>query len=388
MNNILAIGKSCCGCMACAQVCPKNCIKFVPDKEGFLYPQVDSSLCIDCGLCSKRCPVMSEPQRNKNPKVYAAKINDTNLSYKSSSGGIFPLIAKNILSKGGSVFGCAYDENMVARHIEITDESQLYRLQNSKYVQSDMEGVYTKVKAALDSGKYVLFSGTGCQIGGLHTFLNKKYDRLFTVDIVCHGVPSPALFEKYIDWKGKQMGGKLTEYSFRSKEKCGWNIYYKATNDKRSKSQDGIFDPYYNAFLKCRIFRESCYECKYANSERASDITLGDFWGIEISNPEFYDLNGVSVVLVNTDAGKKMWEDLSDSIKCIPSTLETAAKMNENLVRATPRPDCRDTIYDGFDVDTENYFSVKLKPPFQLKKRIKMLVPISVKGKIKHMLGK
>lgn len=387
MNNILSVGKSCCGCMACAQVCPKNCIKFVPNKEGFKYPQIDSSVCIDCGLCTKRCPVMTEPQRYDNSTVYAAKIHDTKLSANSSSGGIFPLLAKNVLANGGSVFGCAYDENMVARHIEITSENELHKLQNSKYVQSDLEGIYTKAKSALESGRLVLFSGTGCQIAGLQTFLNKKYDNLFTVDIICHGVPSPALFEKYLEWKGRELGGKLTEYSFRSKEKHGWNIYHKAANGKKSEFKNGIFDPYYYAFSKGKILRENCYECRYAKSERVSDMTLGDFWGIEMSNPEFYDLNGVSVVLVNNEKGKKMWDEISDKVEFIPSTYAVAAKMNQNLVKVPARPACRDTIYEGFDTN-ENYFTTTLKPPFQFKKRVKMIVPISVKGKIKHMLGR
>lgn len=355
----MKVGKDCCGCGACEQLCPKNCITFEYDSEGFLYPQVNADLCTDCGLCAKRCPITSDVKRGKNPEVYAAKYTDRDTVFNSTSGGIFISLALNVLEKGGIVFGCAYDENLVANHIAVESKDELYRLQSSKYVQSETRGIFAKVKKELENGREVLFSGTGCQAAGLKAFLNKDYPNLLIADIVCHGVPSPKLFAKYVDFMGKKLGGKLTEYNFRSKEKRGWDLYYKASNDKKSKSDYGFFDAYYNAFLTCKTYRESCYSCKFANSERAGDITLADYWGIQKIHPEFFDNNGVSLVLVNSERGRKAWEEISGNVKAIPSTIEKAAVQNINLVAPSKRPSCRDSIYDGIDGDFDLYVKTK-----------------------------
>lgn len=388
MNNILPLGKDCCGCNACEQICPKKCITFKYDNEGFSYPEIDETSCVNCGACIKHCPILSDAERGENPDVYAAKLNDRATAFKSTSGGVFVPLAESILKKNGVVFGCAYDENLVARHIAITDINDLIKLQCSKYVQSDTSGIYSQVKKALTEDRYVLFSGTGCQVAGLKTFLGKDYPKLFTVDIVCHGVPSGKLFSRYLEYLGGKMGGKITSYSFRSKEKKGWDLYYKVTTKTKSKSGYGFFDPYYNAFLNCKIYRESCYSCKFANSTRPSEITLADFWGIEKINPDFYDKNGVSLVLVNNKKGTELWNEIVDCLTYLPSTVEKAVEMNGNLAAPSKRPACRDNIYDGLDGDINKYVAEKLKMDSTMKKRIKMLVPVSVKGKIKHILKK
>lgn len=384
----MKVGKDCCGCNACEQLCPKKCITFEYDSEGFLYPQVNADLCTDCGLCAGRCPITSDVERGKNPEVYAAKYTDRDTVFNSTSGGIFILLALNVLEKGGVVFGCAYDENLVAKHIAVESKDELYRLQSSKYVQSDTRGIYTLVKKELENGREVLFSGTGCQAGGLKAFLNKDYPNLLIVDIVCHGVPSPKLFEKYLDYMGKKLGGKVREYNFRSKEKRGWDLYYKASSDKKSKSDYGFFDAYYNAFLNCKTYRESCYNCKFANSERAGDITLADYWGIQKMHPEFFDSNGVSLVLVNNERGRKAWAEISGNVKAIPSTLEKAAVMNGNLVAPSKRPSCRDSIYDGMDGDFDLYVKTKLKFKINPKTKIKKMIPVLFKQKILKLVRK
>lgn len=388
MNNILSLGKNCCGCNACEQVCPTNCIKFDYDNEGFLYPTVDESKCISCGKCVKHCPILSDVKCNSNPDVYAAKYIDKKVVIKSSSGGVFMPLAKKFVDNGGVVFGCAFDENLVARHIAVEKAEDLYKLQSSKYVQSDIRGIYSQVKTALTQNKPTLFSGTGCQVAGLMSFLGKEYDNLFTIDIVCHGTPSPKLFEYYTDWLGKKLGGKLIEYNFRSKEKHGWDKYFKASTADKSITKYGLFDPYYSAFMKCTTYRESCYNCKYANAERVGDISLADFWGIEKFDPKFYDKNGVSLILVNSERGKKEWIELSKQLDYIPSTLELAKEYNKNLSSPSKRPKERDNIFDGFDSDFDTYAKTKLKIGSTWKKRIKMLIPISLKGKIKRMLSK
>lgn len=380
MNNIMPLGKSCCGCSGCEQICPKNCISMKPDSEGFLYPEVDESICIECGICIKHCPILTDVSRCNIPKVYAAKYKDRGSTFKSTSGGLFIPIAKSVLSMGGVVFGCAYDENLVAKHIKVETEDELYRLQSSKYVQSDTRGIYKQVKTELENGKEVLFSGTGCQAAGLRSFLGKDYGNLLITDIVCHGVPSPKLFKNYIDYMGKKLGGTLTSYNFRSKEKRGWDLYYKAENGQKSKSDYGFFDPYYSAFLYCKTYRESCYECKFANKNRVSDITLADYWGIQKFHPEFFDENGVSLVLVNTEKGKKYLEKIKDKLEIIESDYNKASVMNANLVHPSKRPSCRDSIYDGFDCGNfETYAKTKLAFKINPKTKIKKMIPLGVK---------
>lgn len=376
----MQLGKSCCACSGCEQMCPKNCISMKPDSEGFLYPEVDESICIECGICIKHCPILTDVSRCNIPKVYAAKYKDRGSTFKSTSGGLFIPIAKSVLSMGGVVFGCAYDENLVAKHIKVETEDELYRLQSSKYVQSDTRGIYKQVKTELQNGKEVLFSGTGCQAAGLRSFLGKDYGNLLITDIVCHGVPSPKLFKNYIDYMGKKLGGTLTSYNFRSKEKRGWDLYYKAENGQKSKSDYGFFDPYYSAFLYCKTYRESCYECKFANKNRVSDITLADYWGIQKFHPEFFDENGVSLVLINTEKGKKYLEKIKDKLEIIESDYNKASVMNANLVHPSKRPSCRDSIYDGFDCGNfGTYAKTKLAFKINPKTKIKKMIPLGVK---------
>lgn len=388
MNNISILGKDCCGCTACEQICPKNCISFKENNEGFMYPVVEQAACVNCGACTKHCPVLNPTPTENIPTVYAAKYRDDKTTAESTSGGIFIPIAKNTLEKDGIVYGCAYDENLIARHIAVEDEKELFKLQGSKYVQSDISGIYSRIKADLESDRYVLFSGTGCQVAGLHSFLGREYEKLTTVDIVCHGVPSPRLFARYIDYLGKKLGEPVESYNFRSKKRHGWGLFYELEWGKKSKGGSGFDDPYYNAFLNCKTYREGCYSCRFANCNRQGDITLADFWGIEYINPKFYSKNGVSLVLVNTEKGKKLWKLLDNCIDSADSTLEQAVKMNKNLSAPSSRPDCRNGIYEGFDGDFEKYVAQKLYVKPDIKRKIKAIVPVSLKGKIKHMLKK
>ena len=386
MNNILILGKSCCGCGGCKDICPKNSITFKADKEGFLYPHIDTS-CIGCGLCLKHCPVAIEAKKPEKQQVYAARLKDDKVLMKSTSGGIFSPLAMEILQKQGVIFGCGFDENMVARHIGVEKEADLEKLQGSKYVQSNTIGVFSQVKAFLDNDRYVLFSGTGCQVAGLKAFIEKDYEKLFTVDIVCHGVPSPKLFENYLCYLSGKEKAEITDYNFRSKEKKGWGLYYKYTASK-SKSANGFFDPYYYNFLTCRNYREGCYSCKYASPDRPGDITLADFWSISKEHPNFYSRKGSSAVIVNSRKGEEYWEKIKDKVDFIPSTYEQAAKLNSNLIKPSTRPKSRDNFYKGFQGDFNGYFGKKLKPPIQLKRRVKELVPQKVKTIIKKAIYK
>ncbi len=386
MDNIDQLGRLCCGCGGCADICPTHCITFSEDAEGFLYPQVDETRCVDCGACVRHCPVLQPAVSDSGSQVYAAKSKNRDQSFASTSGGLFVLLAEYVLHLGGLVFGCAYDEQLVATHICIEHRDELYKLQDSKYVQSNTLGVYKQVKDAVLQGRPVLFSGTGCQVGGLKTFLGKEYELLYTVDIICHGVPSPKLFANYIDWLGKKMGAPVRSYSFRNKEKSGWDLVRKADTGTHASYKYAFFDPYYHAFLQGQTYRESCYSCKWAGSARCGDITLGDYWGIEQAHPAFYDPNGVSLVLVNTDRGRRLWDAVSSKTDYIPSTLEKAAAMNHNLIAPTTRPACRDTIYDGYDEDFDRYVRQKLSVGPQLKTRLKRMIPKTVKARIRRFL--
>lgn len=388
MNNISILGKNCCGCTACEQICPKKCIAFKENNEGFMYPVVDEAVCVNCGACTKHCPVLNPPLAENVPDVYAAKYRDSKTTAESTSGGIFIPLAKSTLENGGIVYGCAYDENLKAKHIAVETENELFRLQGSKYVQSDISGIYSRIKADLDSNRYVLFSGTGCQVAGLRSFLGREYERLVTVDIVCHGVPSPRLFERYTDYLGKKLGEPIKSYNFRSKKRHGWGLFYELETAQKAKGGSGFDDPYYNAFLNCKTYREGCYSCRFANCNRQGDITLADFWGIEYINPKFYSKNGVSLVLVNTEKGKKLWQSLDNCIESTESTLEQAVKMNKNLSEPSSRPECRSSIYDGFDGDFEKYVNQKLYVKFDIKRKIKAVVPVALKGRIKHLIKK
>lgn len=386
LNNITKLSKDCCGCHSCEQACVKNCISLKPDAEGFLYPVVDKSTCIDCGICVKKCPVLTDVKRHDTKKIYASKIKDEKALFRSTSGGVFYELAKLILEKNGVVFGCAYDENFVAKHICIDNIEDIKKLQNSKYVQSNLQGVFSKVKGFLCDNTPVLFCGTGCQVAGLKAFLGKDYDNLYTADIVCHGVPSPKLFEKYLTYIENKTGEKVTYFNFRSKKRHGWQHYFQYDTESKSKVTYGMFDPYYNAFIKSKIIRESCYNCKFSNTTRPSDITLGDYWGIEYAHPEFYSSKGVSLVLVNSEKGLKMWQDIGDTLTYIESQLDKATPLNSNLVTPPQRPLCRDTIYNGIDDDFDKFVKTNLKFRVNPIKRVIMLFPSDLKFKIKRFI--
>lgn len=386
LNNILVLGKNCCGCGGCKDVCPKNSISFKADSEGFLYPHIDAS-CVDCGLCLKHCPIANQVEKPQLQQVYGARIKEDSLLMKSSSGGIFPELALAILRKNGVVFGCAFDEKLTAHHIAVESEKDLEKLQGSKYVQSNTLGVFSQVKKALEQDRYVLFSGTGCQVAGLKAFLKKDFEKLLTVDVVCHGVPSPKLFENYLCYLSGKEKAEITDYNFRSKDKKGWGLFYKYTG-KNIRHKDGFFDPYYYAFLKGRSYRESCYNCKFANENRQSDITLADFWSIKTEHPDFYSKKGSSAVIVNSKKGKQYFDWISERLEYVVSNFEKASKLNTNLVRPSARPESRSNFYKGFQGDLNLYFEKKLKPPFQLKRRIKSIVPEKVKIAVRKALHK
>ncbi len=340
----------CCGCTACVNSCPQHCIEMKADAEGFAYPKVDTEKCIQCGLCTKACPMTKEKDENSSQtKAFAIYAKEDEIREKSSSGGVFSLMAKEILSEGGCVFGCTFDSKFRAKHIMIEDASMLKCLQGSKYVQSDLSDSYKKVKSLLEDGRKVLFAGTSCQTEGLRTFLSKSYDTLFMVDIVCHGAPSPKVWEQYMKYQEEVHQAAICDVSFRDK-KNGWKDYriklgFENGKTYLSRSWD---DSYMKMFIKNYISRPSCYSCKFRTWHRDSDITLGDFWGIEHVLPEWNDDKGISLVMVHSKKGAAMLQRLSGKVEQREVCKEDAVKENQSVIAPNVVPKERAKFFECF----------------------------------------
>lgn len=309
--------KDCCGCGACYQICPKKCITLKSDKEGFLYPKIDKEKCINCGLCEKVCPIANAEKKSENVlSSYVAYSPDNEIRKKSSSGGMFTLFANEILKKGGVVYGAAFDDKFLVHHIGIENKNELYKLQGSKYLQSRTENTYKEVKANLDNGRYVLYTGTACQISGLKTFLRKDYEKLYTVDVLCHGVPSPKVWEKFLVDQEKNHGADVIRTFFRNKD-TGWKTYALRLEFSNLSAYEQVFtkDMFMQMFLRNICLRPSCHECKFKSLERDSDITIGDAWGIENHSPELDDNNGTSVAFIHSENGKELFESIRSEIE-------------------------------------------------------------------------
>ena len=342
----------CCGCTACVAVCPKQCIRLVEDEEGFLYPKTDASICVDCKLCEKRCPELS-PKKERMPlSVYAMKNKDEQIRLASSSGGIFTLLASKVIEKGGVVFGARFNEQWEVVHDYTETKDGLAPFRGSKYVQSHVGDCYRKVNFFLQQGRKVMFTGTPCQIAGLKNFLGKEYDALLTVDVVCHGVPSPKVWRIYIDEIARK-GGKnsvlphsiherdalIKGISFRDK-RLGWKKYSfaltlsEATADGEQNTVllSSVFseNPYMQVFLSNLSLRPSCYACPAKAGRSGSDITIADFWGIEDVLPEFDDDKGISLVLSYSDKGEILLQGL-EGVECRPVDYLSGKKMNPSM---------------------------------------------------------
>ena len=333
---MLAEFERCTGCTACAAACPKNCIAMEADADGFLHPVIDKSKCVDCGLCEKACPVLHPPELTHTPTTWAAWTDDDDSRMSSTSGGVFPELARDILEKGGAVFGAAYDACFRVVHICAENAHELDRLRGAKYAQSDLTGIFKDVKKRLDGGQQVLFSGTPCQVLGLKTFLRKNYDNLLTADLVCHSVPSPLAWEKYLQHISGEK--QLSAVNLRCKD-TGWSRYrYSNRFDfaDGSHRMDGSGESLYmKLFVGGYITRPSCRHCPAKGHARVSDLTLGDFWGIWNSHPELDDDRGVSLVLVHTEKGLAALGRL----KKHAVSLQDACRENPAIVRpAAPNP--------------------------------------------------
>lgn len=380
--------KECTGCSACVHMCPVNAITMGFDSDGFNIPKINHSLCIECGLCLRGCPQKNNVKECSYEQTgYAAKIKDEEALAKSASGGIFYQCAKKVLDNNGIVYGAALLEDMSVEHKRIDHILYLNKLQGSKYVQSHMTDMFKRAKEDLESGVPVLFSGTPCQVNGLYAYLKKPYNNLYTIDIICHGVPSQKLLKKAISYDEDKKNSPMISYEFRNKEQRGWDTNYKKTySNGRIDYGSGKMDVYYKAFLNGEIYRECCYECHYASMDRVGDLTLGDFWGIDKELPHFESYNGVSCIIVNSEKGNKLLSDIKDELVLEQVELEKIVKHNHNLVAPTSRSDKRNSMYLNIDYLNFNQLDIYKLHEFNLKHCISYIMPTSLKLKIKKLL--
>lgn len=334
----------CCGCQACYNICPKDAIKMVADEKGFKYPKVNKDKCINCGLCEKVCPILNNKNIENEPKAYACINKDEEIRKQSTSGGIFTLLATSIINEGGVVFGACFDENFGVHHTYCETVEELAKYRSSKYLQSDIGLSYKKAKEFLDQGRKVLFTGTPCQIEALRNYLGKQYDNLYLQDIICHGVPSPLVWDKYRLYREEKANAKTKSMSFRSKKNTTWSSYNIDIefDDNSSYVINHNDDVYMKAFLKHLSLRESCTDCKFKKNNRLSDITLADFWGIKNVKPKLDDGKGTSLVVVNSKKGQDLMDKIKDSMICEEVEFEKAISGNPSFnttSRANPNSD-------------------------------------------------
>lgn len=355
----------CCGCGACQQACPVQCVELKPDKKGFLYPTIDKKYCIKCGKCERVCPVLHENSINQLPQIYAAKNDDENKRIMSSSGGVFSVIAEKVISNGGVVFGTKWNDTFEAV-VDWTDSIEgLTAFRGSKYIQSVVGDNYKKAEEFLKRGKSVLFSGTPCQIKGLKTYLGKEYENLLTVEVICHGAPSPLVWKKYLNSivhlhsgdgrntvsSSLKLPSVVTGVNFRDKtngwKKFGFRINY--CSDDRSSEQNSVFEStigsfiesfdqneYMRAFLSNLTLRPSCFNCKAKAGNSGADITIGDLWGVDKLNPEIDEDKGLSLIILHSKKAKNIFDDLN--VNLLPVGEEYVTIYNPSYLRSVEQP--------------------------------------------------
>ena len=385
-NNVLKVVSpdSCCGCGTCEAVCPKHCIQLKERIDGFLYPKVNETECIECGLCVKECPELSQHSLNEIKSVYAACCLDLSLLKAANSGGVFSLLALwYIENKHACVCGAAYTETLEVEHVLIDSVEGLKRLQGSKYVQSKCHHLFPAIKEKLQQGQIVLFSGTGCQTSALCNYLGKEYDNLLLIELVCHGVPSPGLFRKYIHWLEQKEHLNIEFFKFRNKLKrpTGEHGIFTDGNSKSQRYGYSYEDPYYGSFLAGRTLRSSCFHCKFRGKERCSDLTLGDFWGIEKTVKDFPVKNGTSLVMVNSVKGKTALNCISDKVLLSETSYDFAVKKNPSITNSADKP------LRSVDYYCSDLFGTELAIKCSLKNKIKSRIPWWLKTFIKRYLG-
>lgn len=383
---IIRDASECCGCEACVQKCPKSCIEMKADSEGFLYPSVDVLACVGCGLCNRVCP-MQVSQTTKNsviPKAFAAFAQDDEIRKESSSGGLFTVLASQVIKQKGSVFGAVMSENCKkVFHTKAQSMSELAAMRGSKYVQSRIEDTYRNIEKELKSNRKVLFAGTPCQVEGLKCYLGSENENLICVDFICHGVPSPKLWKKYVEYRESCAGASTRRTVFRYK-KYGWKTYSILFEFSNNTEYERIFskDAFGQMFFQNICLRPTCYRCKFKKIHHKSDITLADFWGCCNICPELDDDKGLSLVLVHSSKGQKLLNQVSNEL-LMKQVDKRWIDQNKAIIQSAVRPKNRKDFYKRIDEKTFRWLTIKYLP---IKGKILMLIPTTVKNKLKKLL--
>lgn len=404
MIELFVEKKDCCGCGACMNICPKTAIHMEKDEYGFLYPRIDVGKCVECGACKKVCAFQNEPARRQPQRVYAIASKNNDLVTNSASGGLFATMAMYVLEHGGCVYGAIMqheEHELHIRHACCETKEDLYRFQGSKYVQSSLGNIFKDIQMKLKNDILVLFSGTPCQVDALKLFLKKEYSNLLTVDIVCHGVPNEQIFNDYIHYIEKKIGGEIREFKFRDKS-LGWGYnltakYIQEDGSIRYHRTASSDSSYFDMFINSIILRENCYHCKYTNGKRTGDITIGDYWGIEDEHPEALEQNGgrlseksgISVSFLNSDKGISFFDEIKEQFDYYESTFEKVAKRNTQLVHPVKLTKARRNVLEmyrkwGYGA-VEFYFWCRI-PKQKAKYIIRKMLPKEARQKIKQML--
>lgn len=354
----------CCGCTACASICPKDAVTMVPDTLGFKYPNVDLDKCIDCGLCEKVCAFNDKYDKSLNleePEIFAARHKDMREIETSRSGAAFIAISDYILENGGIVYGVGYKDHFRVAHKRATTKEERNEFKGSKYVQSDLDGIFWQVKEDLKKGYTVLFSGTPCQTAGLNSYIGKKLrENLVLVDIVCHGVPSPYIWRDYLAYIEKKYRSKVVKVNFRDKSRIGWSGQIESFIFENGRKIESRI--YTDLFQQNIMLRYSCSKCYFTNYIRPSDFTIADYWGWSRISSDFNsDDKGCSLLLINTNKGIELFKSLSKSLNLIKTTRQLC--IQPNLEKPTSiNVDSNNLITDyqnkGFKYVAEKYGNV------------------------------
>ncbi len=378
--------KNCTGCTACVNICPKQCIRLQKDENGFSFPELsDEKACVECGACERVCPVLSEKSyvHNEFPVACAAYSKEDSLRMNSSSGGIFSEVAKWVIDQKGVVYGAAYNDEFGVYHCCVETVEDLSKLRGAKYAESYLGKSFFEILDRLKQNQYVLFSGTPCQVAGLKAFLKQDYEKLLCVDFVCHGVPSPMAWKEYVKYRAEKDNDGEFPISINLRSKItGWSKYqysnlfqYDNGKEYSSLSSQNLF---MKLFVGDYISRPSCANCSFKGYSRASDITLGDFWGIWDIEPEMDDNKGTSLVLIQSEKGKCVWQQINEKIVCKQVTMEQASQQNPSMLASSKAKENRDEVLEkirnGRIEECEMLF-VLSKPSFasRVKNKIKRI---------------
>ena len=363
--------------MACASVCQKNAIRPLEDEHGFIHPQVDEAQCINCGKCARVCPAIIQNKYKQTRAIYACWQLDEKKRFEATSGGAFMTIAEKFVADGGAVYGAAFEEDYVVKHIRVDNSENLTKLRGSKYVQSVTYGIFESVKKDLQSGIKVLFSGTPCQVSALKNYLGKDNEKLYTIDIVCHGVPSPKVYREYLSYIEEKYCEGIDSINFRYK-KPSWSVFSMKIHfiDGRKYVANKFKDPFLYFFLAGGgdlTLRKSCFQCRFTSPERVGDITLGDFWGIKAEHYSQRGIEkGVGLVLLNSEKGCELFDVIKNQLYIEKRNWEDAHRSNKSFSSPWSQPARFDEFWNYYNKNGFEKSAAKFCDPVVAKAEMKL----------------